>query len=33
LRPGKLPPPHDDIEVGLWGQTREAWRKRRSGAG
>jgi RimJ/RimL family protein N-acetyltransferase len=32
LRPGRLPPPHDDIEVGLWSQTREAWCKRRAGA-
>jgi RimJ/RimL family protein N-acetyltransferase len=32
LRPGKLPAPHEDIEVGLWGQTRDAWRARRARA-
>lgn len=32
LGPGKLPPPFDDIELGIWGQTREEWRARRSAA-
>ena len=31
LRAGCLPAPHEDIEVGLWGQTRDAWRARRAG--
>ncbi len=30
LGPGTLPPPHEDVEVGLWGQTREQWRARRA---
>jgi RimJ/RimL family protein N-acetyltransferase len=31
LREGCLPAPHEDIEVGLWGQTRDAWRAKRAG--
>ena len=23
--PGKLPPPFEDVEIGIWGQTREQW--------
>ena len=30
LGPGRLPPPHETIEIGLWGQTREAWLARRA---
>ena len=29
LRPGRLPPPFQDREVEIWGQTREEWRKNR----
>lgn len=29
LRRANLPPPYQDIEVDVWGQTREAWRARR----
>jgi RimJ/RimL family protein N-acetyltransferase len=29
LRLAKLPPPADNTEVRVWGQTREAWRQRR----
>ena len=29
LRPGRLPPPFEALEVEIWGQTREAWRARR----
>jgi RimJ/RimL family protein N-acetyltransferase len=32
LRPGRLPPPYDKVEMGLWGQSRQEWRERR-GAG
>jgi len=24
-----LPPPYENLEIQVWGQTREAWRKRR----
>lgn len=29
----RMPPPYDDIEVDLWGQTREEWRARHGGKG
>jgi RimJ/RimL family protein N-acetyltransferase len=29
LRPGKMPPPHDDANVDIWGQSREEWFARR----
>ncbi|MBA3812573.1 MAG: GNAT family N-acetyltransferase [Caulobacteraceae bacterium] len=29
LRTGHLPPPYDEPEIGLWGQTAAAWRARR----
>jgi RimJ/RimL family protein N-acetyltransferase len=29
LRLAQLPPPHENVEVRVWGQTREAWRARR----
>lgn len=32
LRQARMPPPYEDIEVGLWGQTREQWRARAAGA-
>jgi RimJ/RimL family protein N-acetyltransferase len=32
LGAGKLPPPYQNDHVDLWGQTRDAWRARRSGA-
>jgi RimJ/RimL family protein N-acetyltransferase len=32
LGPGQLPPPYTEVEIGLWGQSREAWRARRAGA-
>jgi len=25
--PGKLPPPHDNLAIDLWGQSREQWRR------
>ncbi len=28
LRPGKMPPPYDDVPVDIWGQTRGQWRAR-----
>lgn len=28
--PGKLPPPHDEAPIDIWGQTREEWRQRRN---
>ncbi len=28
LRQGRLPPPYDEADVGIWGQSREAWRAR-----
>ena len=28
--PGKLPPPHDDVRIDLWGQSREDWLARRA---
>lgn len=30
LHPGKLPPPYEDVEIGIWGQSREQWRARRA---
>jgi RimJ/RimL family protein N-acetyltransferase len=30
--PGRMPPPYDAAIVEIWGQTREAWRARRSPA-
>ncbi len=30
---GKLPPPFEDVEIGIWGQTREQWFARRSARG
>ncbi|MEO5625531.1 MAG: GNAT family N-acetyltransferase [Dokdonella sp.] len=27
--PGKLPPPHEDVPIDIWGQTREQWLTRR----
>lgn len=30
--PGKLPPPHEDVAIDIWGQTREDWFARRKGA-
>jgi RimJ/RimL family protein N-acetyltransferase len=30
LRPGRLPPPYDKVEMGLWGQSKEEWRERRA---
>jgi RimJ/RimL family protein N-acetyltransferase len=30
LGPGKLPPPFEDVEIGIWGQSREQWRVRRA---
>jgi RimJ/RimL family protein N-acetyltransferase len=32
LRQGRLPPPWEDYEVELWGQSREDWRRRRADA-
>ncbi len=29
IGPGKLPPPHADAVIELWGQSREEWRARR----
>jgi RimJ/RimL family protein N-acetyltransferase len=29
LRTGQLPPPHQDMVIDVWGQTREQWRARR----
>jgi RimJ/RimL family protein N-acetyltransferase len=29
LREGRLPAPYDEMTVGIWGQSREAWRARR----
>ena len=29
--PGRLPAPLDEVEIDLWGQTREQWRARRAG--
>jgi len=29
LRRGRMPAPYDDVEVDIWGQSREAWRARR----
>lgn len=28
LRPGRMPPPYDGVDINIWGQTREQWRKR-----
>lgn len=28
--PGRLPPPHEDLPVDIWAQTREQWRRRRA---
>lgn len=28
--PGRLPPPHEDAEVEIWGQTRNQWRVNRT---
>lgn len=28
--PGKLPPPHEDVRIDLWGQSREDWLARRA---
>ncbi len=30
--PGKLAPPFEQVEIGVWGQTHEAWTRRRAGA-
>jgi RimJ/RimL family protein N-acetyltransferase len=30
LRPGRLPPPFDQIDVDLWGQTRAQWQAQRA---
>lgn len=30
--PGRLPPPFEDLPVDIWGQSREAWRRRRRSA-
>lgn len=29
LGPGQLPPPFEDVQIGIWGQTREQWLSRR----
>ena len=29
--PGTLPPPHEDVRIDIWGQSREDWRTRRGG--
>lgn len=29
--PGKLPPPHQDAPIDVWGQSREEWMRRRAG--
>jgi len=29
--PGQLPAPFEDVEIDIWGQTREEWRARRTG--
>jgi len=29
LGPGKLPPPHENTPIEIWGQRREEWRARR----
>jgi len=31
LRRARLPPPYEEIEIQVWGQTRDDWRKRRPG--
>ena len=31
--PGKLPPPFEDVEIGIWGQTREHWFARQHASG
>ncbi|HVN00790.1 MAG TPA: GNAT family N-acetyltransferase [Caulobacteraceae bacterium] len=31
LRRGRLPPPFDEVEIDVWGQSREVWRARRAG--
>ena len=31
--PGRMPPPFQDYPIDIWGQSREQWRARRSGAG
>lgn len=28
--PGRLPPPHEEVQVDIWGQSREEWFARRS---
>jgi RimJ/RimL family protein N-acetyltransferase len=33
LGPGKLPPPHENSPIELWGQSREEWRARRKYTG
>jgi RimJ/RimL family protein N-acetyltransferase len=32
LRQARLPPPFEEIDLDIWGQTREQWRARRRGA-
>jgi hypothetical protein len=32
LSRGRLPAPYDDMEIDIWGQSREAWRARRQTA-
>lgn len=32
LGPGKLPAPYEDVAIDIWGQTRQQWRARRTGA-
>jgi RimJ/RimL family protein N-acetyltransferase len=31
LRRARLPPPYEEIDIQVWGQDRDAWRRRRSG--
>ncbi len=31
--PGKLPPPFEDVEIGIWGQTRDQWLARQPALG
>lgn len=33
LGPGKLPPPHQDAPIDIWGQSRDEWQLRRNQAG
>ena len=30
--PGRLPPPHEEVRIDIWGQSREDWLARRNGA-